>query len=277
MTTLPEEAVKAAINAWFEETRPHVMNTTPLPEQARRMRLAIKAALPFLQRVEALDEAAKIADELEERTKLKYASPDGEECQIVPLTVIIEAAKALRALPFLPVQGAVNIDEIVQPLEDIHAPGGLCRWTDVATAIGEVRRTLSALEPSAARELAFYEGDDICARLEGLASWLDGSQHSKWCGRKEVPIHGYSGEGKLVRAAIAAIRALSYPDHADAGKVEGDGWSMSPPKFHRYPYFVENISGKWCLCKHHGNGASHTISVHETAREARDAAPSEGA
>lgn len=64
---------------------------------------------------------------------------------------------------------------------------------------------------------------------------------------------------------------------ADAGKVEGDGWSMSPPKFHRYPYFVENISGKWCLCKHHGNGASHTISVHETAREARDAAPSEGA
>lgn len=76
--------------------------------------------------------------------------------------------------------------------------------------------SLSALEPSAARELAFYEGDDICARLEGLASWLDGSQHSKWCGRKEVPIHGYSGEGKLVRAAIAAIRALSSPDNADA-------------------------------------------------------------
>lgn len=80
-------------------------------------------------------------------------------------------------------------------------------------------------EPSAAREMVLYEGDDICARLKGLASWLDSSQHSKWCGRKEVPIHGYSGEGKLVRAAIAAIRALSSPDHnADAGKVEGDGW-----------------------------------------------------
>jgi|GEM_PF-3690660 len=76
-----------------------------------------------------------------------------------------------------------------------------------------------------------------------------------------------------------ALSVLTEGDHIDdAGKVEGDGWSMSPPKFHRYPYFVENISGKWCLCKHHGNGASHTISVHETAREARDAAPaSEGA
>jgi len=78
---------------------------------------------------------------------------------------------------------------------------------------------------------------------------------------------------------IREIQAdLDIAKHADAGKVEGDGWSMSPPKFHRYPYFVENISGKWCLCKHHGNGSSHTISVHETAREARDAAPaSEGA
>lgn len=73
-----------------------------------------------------------------------------------------------------------------------------------------------------------------------------------------------------------AAKLPTAPD-ADAGKVEGDGWSMSPPKFHRYPYFVENIGGKWCLCKHHGNGASHTISMHETAREARDAAPSEGA
>ena len=69
-------------------------------------------------------------------------------------------------------------------------------------------------EPSP-RAQALEEGDNICARLEGLASWLDGSQHSKWCGRKEVPIHGYSGEGKLVRAAIAAIRALSSQPVAD--------------------------------------------------------------
>ncbi|WP_435658125.1 hypothetical protein [Brucella pituitosa] len=69
-------------------------------------------------------------------------------------------------------------------------------------------------EPSP-RAQALEEGDNLCSRLEGLASWLDGSQHSKWCGRKEVPIHGYSGEGKLVRAAIAAIRALSSQPIAD--------------------------------------------------------------
>ncbi|KAB2761720.1 hypothetical protein F9L00_12740 [Brucella anthropi] len=61
------------------------------------------------------------------------------------------------ALPHLPQGVGVNIDEIVQPLEDIHAPGGLCRWTDVATAIGEVRRSLRSLEPSAARSLALEE------------------------------------------------------------------------------------------------------------------------
>ncbi|MCH6203889.1 hypothetical protein L3V16_08535 [Brucella ciceri] len=66
-----------------------------------------------------------------------------------PMVKAKELIAKLSALPFLPVQGAVNIDAIVQPLEDIHAPGGLCRWTDVATAIGEVRRSLSALEPSA--------------------------------------------------------------------------------------------------------------------------------
>jgi len=53
---------------------------------------------PSAARELALEEAAPVADELEERTKLKYASPDGEECQIVPLVLLIEAAAAIRAL-----------------------------------------------------------------------------------------------------------------------------------------------------------------------------------
>ena len=71
----------------------------------------------------------------------------------------------------------------------------------------------------------------------------------------------------------AALASHPVADKPSDDGAQGEGWVMSPPKFHRYPYFVENISGKWCLCKHHGNGASHTISVHKTAREARDAAP----
>lgn len=112
------------------------------------------------------------------------------------------------ALPFLPVQGAVNIDAIVQPLEDIHAPGGLCRWTDVATAIGEVRRALSALEPSAARELALEEE---FATIRAMIYCYEGDSAQAF-------------EAQKALAKIdSAIRTLSSPDHADAGKVEGDG------------------------------------------------------
>ncbi|KAB0573416.1 hypothetical protein [Brucella pituitosa] len=46
--TIPDEAVQAAINAWFEETREYVKSVEPLPEQARRMRLALTAAYPLM-------------------------------------------------------------------------------------------------------------------------------------------------------------------------------------------------------------------------------------
>lgn len=175
------------------------------------------------------------------------------------------------ALPFLPVQGAVKklewgnarITEDGREAEDAESPVGRYIATDTgwfllgrtgyeverglyqAKAAAQAdyeARILSALEPSAARELAFYEGDDICARLEGLASWLDGSQHSKWCGRKEVPIHGYSGEGKLVRAAIAAIRALSSPDHSDAAPERA--WYFKSGD--TVPEWLEKIESGYC-------------------------------
>jgi len=229
-----------------------------------------------------------------------------------------EATRALTAaLPFLPVQGAVKKLEWVAHKGDQHCKiawtcegiggwyaiehrheGHFDMWTpnnpdggrfitlEAAKAAAQAdyeARILSALEPSA-RELAFYEGDDICARLEGLASWLDGSQHSKWCGRKEVPIHGYSGEGKLVRAAIAAIRALSSPDHADAGKVEGDGWPTG-----EYEVDYEVIcNGEWVAGSTDLNDAKHYAAVYShdgeieivearTYRRPIPSAPSEGA
>ena len=137
----------------------------------------------------------------------------------------LDLSPLTAALPFLSVQGAVNIDEIVQPLEDIHAPGGLCRWTDVATAIGEVRRALRALEPTAARELALEE-----VKLERSIE--------RWRGMK--PSEVMKGSTAQITYALedarkdilSLARALSSPDHADAGKVEGDGWKTieSAPK-----------------------------------------------
>jgi len=64
-------------------------------------------------------------------------------------------------------------------------------------------RILSALEPSAARERALEEA----ARVAGNFLMLKTGLHVD----------------KIVELE-AAIRALSSPDHADAGKVEGDGW-----------------------------------------------------
>ncbi|ALJ98263.1 hypothetical protein BiPBO1_49 [Brucella phage BiPBO1] len=130
-------------------------------------------------------------------------------------------AALTAALPFIPAQGAVNIDKIVQPLEDIHAPGGLCRWTDVATAIGEVRRSLSSLEPSAARSLALKQAEAALQKI--VNNW--GNLHHK----------------DLMQAR-AAIRSLSSPDHADAGKVEGDKWQPieSAPDHKQGPFLVTN-------------------------------------
>lgn len=126
-------------------------------------------------------------------------------------------AALTAAAPYL-ASVRVNVDEIVQPLEDIHAPGGLCRWTDVATAIGEVRRALSALEPSAARELALEEGD-----LQELLERLDaGLEYEGWAETDGAPVELFDVEAAqdLFADAAAAIRALSSPDHADADHAQ---------------------------------------------------------
>lgn len=68
-------------------------------------------------------------------------------------------------------------------------------------------------EPSAARDLA----------LEEAARW-----HESEAEGYEAEIGGTDVTGLLLakehRISAIAIRSLSSPDHADAGKVEGDGW-----------------------------------------------------
>ena len=68
-----------------------------------------------------------------------------------------------------------------------------------------------AIEPSAARELALEEG--YRQGIEAAAQIA------------ERPVIGFSdGAVEASRRIASSIRALSSPDHADAGKVEGDGW-----------------------------------------------------
>ncbi|MGC0052694.1 hypothetical protein ACNSPG_06460 [Brucella pituitosa] len=136
-----------------------------------------------------------------------------------------------------------------------------------------IPKRMLALAPSP-RAQALEEGDNLCSRLEGLASWLDGSQHSKWCGRKEVPIHGYSGEGKLVRAAIAAIRALSSQPVADglpqdvvnlvvAAREAWDTWQLPEEEFKRLDTALEAF-------------ASRVPYENEPEEDANDVSPSSG-
>ncbi|WGJ07469.1 hypothetical protein [Brucella intermedia] len=71
-----------------------------------------------------------------------------------------------------------------------------------------LRDTLSALEPSAARELAL---DVEFATIRAMIYCYEGDSAQAF-------------EAQKALAKIdAAIRTLSSPDHADAGKVEGDG------------------------------------------------------
>ncbi|MCO7728795.1 hypothetical protein NJB93_19635 [Brucella intermedia] len=97
--------------------------------------------------------------------------------------------------------------------------------------------------PSAARELALEEG--YRRGVEAAAKLIE-------CGCKSL-LHG-KGEcqfpGNCSLEDAAAIRALSSPDHADAGKVEGDGnretlWKSAARDFGAYlasngtPYAID--------------------------------------
>jgi len=219
-----------------------------------------------------------------------------------------EALKA--ALPFLPVQGAVKkLAWIRPPLSDTLSRcdtdfGTYRTWThdeangkwfwsveggwdeangeapneDAAKAAAQAdysARILSALEPSATRELALEEGyrQGIEAAAQKAAEMLvfadttstadreipaairalgtsreqlnkavsnvpDQQKNEPGAhGERELPIDRfdsvdpsesigcYGGSGQWIElGTVADIRSLSSPDHADAGKVEGDGW-----------------------------------------------------
>jgi len=88
------------------------------------------------------------------------------------------------------------------------------------TALTAALPFLSALEPSAARGQALEEAAQVAEMLPecDLLS-VNGNEVSPAV--NDAFKRGAFAQGKAI---AAAIRALSSPDHADAGKVEGDGW-----------------------------------------------------
>ncbi len=92
-------------------------------------------------------------------------------------------------------ENAVGAMQAYLRLKRYILPSGIAR-----EALQAAAPFLSALEPSAARSRALEE---VCILIDEFERDFD----QKW--RDQIK---------------AAIRALSSPDHADAGKVEGDGW-----------------------------------------------------
>ncbi|MDH0127143.1 hypothetical protein N7376_24560 [Brucella intermedia GD04153] len=92
-------------------------------------------------------------------------------------------------------------------------------------------RILSALEPSAARELALEEAAQV-AEMFPECDLLNVNGNEVSPAVNDAFKRGAFAQGKAI---AAAIRALSSPDHADAGKVEGDGIERAKFYHHQWP------------------------------------------
>jgi len=104
--------------------------------------------------------------------------------------------------------------------------GGNFQSVDAAKAAAQAdyeARILSALEPSNGRAAVLEDGDlkELVERLDAGLQY-EGSMDTEEGGTFDIV--GIEAAQDLFADAAAAIRALSSPDHADAGKVEGDGW-----------------------------------------------------
>lgn len=168
MTTLPEEAVKAAIDTWQDH---EFDGTLDYP----RMRNALTAALPFLSALEPSVARKELMKQIREGTAYGFLN-DGSQPE-----------------------GNPDLD---------------CPYCCGSGHKGDVR-------PSAARELALEEG--FRKGLEAACEVIDA--HSEYdrrlcCDGRECGCYGAT----VHQSMHHYIRALSSPDHADAGKVEGDGW-----------------------------------------------------
>ncbi|WPM80939.1 hypothetical protein R5W60_04370 [Brucella pseudintermedia] len=189
-TIISDEAVNIALNTWLGGVPAWRNNAT---ERLRtEMRAALTAALPFLP----VQGAVK---------KLEWVAHKGDQhCKI--------------AWTCEGIGGWYAIEHRHEGHFDMWTPnnpdGGRFITLEAAKAAAQAdyeARILSAIEPSAARTLALEEAARNAAMY--LAT-----------GFITCPRCGEDVETKNTDAEYALRAALSSPDHADAGKVEGDGW-----------------------------------------------------
>jgi len=192
MTTVPEEAVTAAASAlrWSGDT---------LTEMATA---ALTTALPFLPvqgvKVKALEWG-------------KSSVSEQDKAQTVVGSYFIS-------------KHTVDAHNLMFDNDQITALLSVHTSLEAAKAAAQAdfeARILSALEPSAARSLALEEG--FRKGLEAACEVIDA--HSEYDRRMCCDGHECGCYGATVHQSMQHyIRALSSTDHADAGKVEGDGW-----------------------------------------------------
>ena len=199
MTTLPEEAVKAAeielsriIGEW--ERNREYLNVSPEPKRnfIRRQASSLTAALPHLPGVGV----KKLEWELVSGDH--YAEGAGTHYNIYQTKPDLWNSVTVRPGN---VRLATNVD-----LEAAKA----------AAQADYEARILSALEPSAARELALEEVVETLEYVDRMFR-LDLSKYTDWDG-DDFNQAIFDTHQRVKKA----LRALSSPDHADAGKVEGD-------------------------------------------------------
>nr|DAE48928.1 MAG TPA: Protein of unknown function (DUF551) [Caudoviricetes sp.] len=229
MTTVPEEAVKAAENALRK-------NRWLVPGPA--IELILTAALPHLQQ----GVGVKVKP-------LEWGKSSIGEC---------DKAQTVVGSYFIgnPAPGSYNV---LFDNDQITALLTVCPSLEAAKAAAQAdyeARILSAIEtvipvsqPSTARELALEEILREVDEIERKAFAWSGSAflNNELEGAEDADCKTelYSelcGIGNTMHWLRTKICALSSPDQADAGKVEGDGWMPieSAPKNKSIQIYIPN-------------------------------------
>jgi len=143
-------------------------------------------------------------------------------------------------------------EEAVKAVIGVPVSGPYLSKAEAVEIIEAALPFLSALEPSAARELALEEVVETLEYVDRMFR-LDLSKYIDWDG-DDFNQAIFDTHQRVKKA----LRALSSPDHADAGKVEGDGWPTG-----EYEVDYEVIcNGEWVAGSTDLNDAKHYAAVY---------------